>query len=179
MKAFDTTMTPAPENRVDLRIRANQRLAKLMRLQNDGVGWCGWDFDRTLVTYTGWKGPGHVGETIEPSLSALIQHLEAGDRVKIFTARIHPVLTVSLSSELTVVSGTSNGDFLAGREAFLAVQRWCIENLGHVLEITCVKDKACTVLYDDIAIQIIPNTGRRADGLPLSGPARPGVSDGT
>ena len=146
---------------------SNARFNRLLRHQKNGVGWFGWDFDRTLVKYDRWRGADHYGPNIQSAVDALIQHLDNGDNVKIFTARIHPILSVSLQGELSVKNGTSTGDFLVGQQAVLAVQRWCLSNLGHVLEITCVKDARCVALYDDIAIQVVPNEGRRADGKPF------------
>lgn len=44
------------------------------------------------------------------------------------------------------------------------IKAWCLEHLGQELEVTCSKDYGMILLYDDRAVQIIPNTGRRADG---------------
>jgi hypothetical protein len=169
---IDTMADPANYMPAHLQIiGSSSRFDKLLRHAEDGAGWYGWDFDRTLVKYDRWRGADHYGENIQAAVDALIQHLDKGDNVKIFTARIHPILSVSLYSQMSVASGTSTGEFLVGQEAVRAVQRWCMSNLGHPLEITCVKDARCIAIYDDIAIQVVPNEGRRADGQPFHPPA--------
>lgn len=148
-------------------MRSNARYNKLILHEMNRANWYGFDFDRTLVQYHGWKGPGHVGENIQDLVDLLVMHMERGDFVKIFTARVHPILSVSLFGEMEVVKGATTGDFLVGQEAVRAIQRWCMTNLNHGLPITCVKDPQCLALYDDIAVQVVPNEGRRADGKPL------------
>ncbi len=68
--------------------------------------------------------------------------LAAGIEVRIFTARA--------SSSDPVVIGT--------------IQDWCEKHVGSRLIVTNVKDYDMIHIYDDRAIQIIPNTGHRADG---------------
>lgn len=65
---------------------------------------------------------------------------------------------------------------IAGREVRIFTARACIpeqvqpikdwlnKHLGHELPVTNVKDFSMIELWDDRAVQIIPNTGRRADG---------------
>jgi hypothetical protein len=45
-----------------------------------------------------------------------------------------------------------------------AIEAWCVRHLGRKLPVTCSKDYHMTELWDDRAVQIIPNTGQRADG---------------
>ena len=45
------------------------------------------------------------------------------------------------------------------------IDRWCLKHLGEALPITCIKDMRMTELWDDRAIQVVPNTGARADRL--------------
>ena len=44
------------------------------------------------------------------------------------------------------------------------VQQWCKKHFGRELPVTNVKDFAMDCLWDDRAIQVIMNTGKRADG---------------
>ena len=44
------------------------------------------------------------------------------------------------------------------------VKAWCKEHLGCELPVTCVKDFGMYELWDDRAVQVIPNTGERVDG---------------
>jgi hypothetical protein len=49
-------------------------------------------------------------------------------------------------------------------QAARAIQEWCLKNVGIVLPITNQKDYAMTELWDDRAVQVVQNTGERADG---------------
>jgi len=104
-------------------------------------GWIGVDLDGTLARYDGWKGIEHIGEPVPLMLQRVKEWLAEGKTVKIFTAR--------------VANGTP------------AVQRvchWCEQHFGQRLEVTNVKDMKMIELWDDRAVQVIPNTGERADG---------------
>jgi hypothetical protein len=107
-------------------------------------GWIGVDLDGTLARYDGWQGIDHVGEPIAPMVERVRLWLAKDQKVKIFTAR------VSAESE---------------REAVVAaIHRWLREQGLPALEVTNVKDFGMIECWDDRAVQIIPNTGRRADG---------------
>ena len=73
------------------------------------------DFDGTLATYDGWKGPASVGEPIIPMLRRVLDWLTHGKDVVIFTARA--------------------GD----PAAVAAIKKWCMEHIGRELEVTNVK----------------------------------------
>jgi hypothetical protein len=51
------------------------------------------DFDGTLATYDGWKGPEHFGEPIKRTIDALKKEKENGSRIIIHTCRTNPKLT--------------------------------------------------------------------------------------
>lgn len=109
---------------------------------SDHNGWIGVDFDGTLAHYTGWKG--HEFEAMGPPIPAMMERvkrwLAEGKVVKIFTAR-------------------------AGiPEQIPAVRQWLeTHGIGH-LEITNIKDRFMWQLWDDRAVQVEINTGRRVDG---------------
>lgn len=42
------------------------------------------------------------------------------------------------------------------------IERWCLEHIGIVLPVTNVKDYGMIELWDDRAVQVIPNTGEPA-----------------
>lgn len=107
-------------------------------------GWIGVDLDGTIAHYDGWKGVEHIGKPIPKMVERVKQWLKDGISVKIFTAR---------------VCHDPDGEILRHIEA------WCQEHLGQILPVTNQKDFAMVELWDDRAIQIIPNTGRRSDGL--------------
>lgn len=106
-------------------------------------GWIGVDLDGTLAEYGGWLGPGHIGKPIPLMVSRVRSWLEDGVTVKIFTARV----------------AFGDRDNCAP-----AIQDWCREHIGQALEVTCTKDYGLVELWDDRAVQVVPNTGRRADG---------------
>jgi len=107
------------------------------------VGWIGVDLDGTLAEYGEWQGEDHIGEPIEPMVKRVRDWLDEGIEVKIFTAR------VAEDEEGTV------------REL---VEKWSEKHLGQKLQVTNKKDHEMLELWDDRAVQVIPNTGKRADG---------------
>ncbi|HLN78421.1 MAG TPA: hypothetical protein VK204_15345 [Nocardioidaceae bacterium] len=111
-------------------------------------GWIGVDLDGTLAKYEGWRGVDHIGEPV-PLMAARVRRWIAGGLdVRIFTAR---------------AAKTQKPRDRA--MAIAAIEGWCLKHLGAVLPITSEKDFAMVELWDDRCVQIIPNTGKRADGL--------------
>jgi hypothetical protein len=74
--------------------------------------------------------------------------LAAGQHVKIFTARVceHGRLDDSDGEPKTV-------------DVITPIENWCLKHLGQKLPVTNVKDYYMIELWDDRAIQVIPNTG--------------------
>ncbi len=116
-------------------------MAKLEQLWGDG--WIGVDLDGTLAHYDEWSGPDHIGDPIEGMEVRVRAWIAVGRRVKIMTAR-------------------------ADREEnILPIQNWLVRNKfvwedGTPLEITNKKDFQMIQLWDDRAVQVIPNTGMTA-----------------
>lgn len=108
-------------------------------------GWIGVDLDGTLARYDGFKGVDHIGEPIPLMVARVRKWLAKGENVRIFTARMH-------------------GHGLGGQDVVTPIEQWCEKHLGKKLPVTCSKDFGMLELWDDRAIQIIPNTGLRADG---------------
>lgn len=104
-------------------------------------GWIGVDLDGTLAHYDHWNGIDHIGAPIPLMVERVKTWLAEGKTVKIFTARV-------------AAEGLEKGFAIA------AIQDWCQEHLGQVLEITNVKDFAMIECWDDRAVQVVPNTGR-------------------
>lgn len=113
------------------------------------TGWIGVDLDGTLAFYDEWRGPEHVGAPIMPMVERVRAWLTEGRAVKIFTARI----ACSLEQQIPV------------REA---IYKFCREQFGTTLPITCSKDFAMIELWDDRCVQVIPNTGRTIADARLS-----------
>jgi len=110
-------------------------------------GWRGVDLDGTLAEYgTEHQNGALVGKPIMPMVLRVRRWLVHGDDIRIFTARANP----------------SNPN-LAHNLA--AIDAWCEEQFGRKLPITCQKDFMMVELWDDRAIQVEFNTGRRMDGV--------------
>lgn len=105
-------------------------------------GWIGVDLDGTLAQYDHWRGEEHIGDPVPRMLERVKEWLAAGIEVRIFTARI---------SE--------------SESARPWINAWCEKHLGVVLTVTCKKDYGMVELWDDRAVQVVPNTGERVDGL--------------
>jgi hypothetical protein len=103
-------------------------------------GWIGVDLDGTLAHYEGWRGVEHIGEPVPAMLARVLDWLDQGVSVKIFTARA----------------------FGEDPAAIAPIQAWCEKYLGRILPITCTKDFGMVELWDDRCVQVEPNTGRVA-----------------
>lgn len=114
-------------------------------------GWIGVDLDGTLAKYDRWISESHIGEPVEPMVRRVKQWLAEGVEVKIFTARVH--------GHLKPLVGGGVADTIT------PIENWCKKHIGQVLDVTNQKDFGMVQLWDDRAVQIIPNTGQRADGL--------------
>ena len=108
----------------------------------------GVDLDSTLATFDEWEGPEVIGELIPRMGIRVRAWLAMGDRVDIFTARVHP----SHGPE-EVEIGTR------------AVKKWFVDLFGVEPIVTCQKDPEWEDIWDDKTVQVIPNTGERADGV--------------
>jgi len=111
-------------------------------------GWIAVDLDGTLAEYHGWKGALSIGPPIPLMAERVRAWLTAGRDVRIFTARACPGADPDVPD--AEIRGT--------------IERWCLEHLGTVLPITHEKDFGMVELWDDRCVQVVPNTGRRADG---------------
>lgn len=101
-------------------------------------GWYGVDFDGTLVKYPGTFDKFHaVGDPIPEMVNRVKEWLKEGRDVRIFTAR-------AASSDPGIIQ---------------EVRDWCLKHLGQELPVTCKKDFGLIELWDDRAIQVIPNMG--------------------
>lgn len=103
------------------------------------------DLDGTLAEYHGWVGPDHIGNPIPKMMRRVAGWLESGTLVKIVTARVSPI----------------KDDAKVCREE---IEQWLLKHLGIVLPVTHEKDHLMIELWDDRCVQVIPNTGERADG---------------
>jgi hypothetical protein len=105
-------------------------------------GWIAVDLDGTLAEYGGWKGADHIGEPIPAMAFRVRKWIADGKDVRIFTAR----------------AGVP--------EQVPPIQAWCEQHFGVALPVTATKDFAMVELWDDRAVQVEMNTGKRMDGRP-------------
>ena len=110
-------------------------------------GWIGVDLDGTLAEYGVWMGPGHVGPPVPRMVQRVKAWLAEGREVRIVTARANPI------------------DYTPAQyvTAMTTVEEWCEKHIGRRLPVTCSKDYRMVELWDDRAIQVIPNVGLRVD----------------
>ena len=103
-------------------------------------GWIGVDLDGTMAFYDGWKGHTHIGEPIAPMVRRVQLWLTMGRDVRLFTAR-----ACLPEAELD--------------EFIDAWNVWAEKHIGQRLVVTSTKDFQMSELWDDRAVQVIPNTG--------------------
>lgn len=126
---------------------------------NKPRGWIGVDFDGTLAEYGTWVSPTHCGQPIEPMLDRVKRWLAEGREVRIFTARVWPIVEQITPDLRLAVEYAPTDRAVQAVAAAEAIRDWCRRHVGQVLTITCVKDFAMVELYDDRCVQVRPNTG--------------------
>ena len=99
------------------------------------AGWIGVDFDGTLAVSTPHMDIGELGEPVPKMLERVKKWLADGREVRLVTAR------TDLDS----------------------LRKW-LKRYGVSMPITNKKDHLMKELWDDRAIQVVQNTGERADG---------------
>lgn len=115
--------------------------------KRDRSGYIAVDLDGTLAEFHTWKGPYHIGAPIVKMQERVKKWLAEGIEVKILTARATPDM-----------------DGNADPAVVAAIRAWCKLHLGQGLDVTNAKTYDMIEIWDDRAVQVIPNTGERADG---------------
>jgi uncharacterized membrane protein (UPF0127 family) len=128
-----------PSTRTPTEVRA-----PILKLSEKGIEWVGIDLDGTLARYDGFKGKDVVGEPIPDMVNRVKRWLADGHTVKIMTARVADD---------------------PGGKAEKAIKAWCREHLGKELEVTNEKDCHMTKLWDDRAVQVEKNTGKKVAAI--------------
>lgn len=132
------------------------------------------DLDGTLAEWHGWPADGSIGAPIPAMVNRVKRWLAAGHDVVIYTARVWPLGThdeaeISYSRQSLDDLGfggiaiTRTERAMQAADQHFRVKAWCLEHIGQELPITCIKDPFIEEFWDDRAIGVIPNTGRRAD----------------
>lgn len=100
--------------------------------------WIGVDFDGTLAHYTSWHEQGQTpGAPIEPMVARVKRWLAEGIDVRIFTARADEPAQTGI------------------------ITCWLAKQGIPPLVVTNVKDKGLLELWDDRAVAVEKNTGKR------------------
>lgn len=107
----------------------------------DREKWVGFDFDRTLFKREDGDDIKTYGDPIWKNIELVKTYLVAGEKVKIFTARVAVDKPEDVLFQTELIQGA------------------CKQYFGQVLDITCIKDPNCIKIYDDIAVQVVPNSG--------------------
>ena len=114
------------------------------------------DLDGTLAEYGPWNG-GEIGSPVPLMLERVKKWLECGEDVRIFTAR------VGFGEGYSDISGRSDDAIFINEQRQL-IEVWCLKHIGQILPVTAIKTFATKEIWDDLAIQVIINTGQRIDG---------------
>jgi len=120
-----------------------------MSIQN---GWIGVDLDGTLAYYDEWRGIEHIGQPVPLMLARVKDWVAEGRDVRIFTARAYRMLYPVGTPEHT-----------EAQQVIRVIHDWLKLHQLPPLPVTCFKDFGMTELWDDRAVQILTNTGLRAD----------------
>ena len=112
-----------------------------MTKTKDNVAWVGVDLDGTLAEYHGKIHNYCIGKPIPRMMRRVRRWLRQGFRVKIFTAR------ACWPSQTRLV------------------RAWLRQHGLPDLEVTNRKDFCMLALWDDLCVQVVKNTGERADRL--------------
>lgn len=129
-----------------------EEMAKKDATNHDGSPWIGVDLDGTLAFYDHWRRWDHIGPPLQPMVDRIKGWLVEGKTVKIVTARFHN----DGRTERCRVTGVMFDSY----DVVQVIQNWTLEHIGARLPVTATKDLNMIELWDDRAIQMVPNTGR-------------------
>ena len=115
-------------------------------------GWIGVDLDGTLAIYDGWVAADHIGAPVPRMVQRVKAWLAEGRDVRIFTARVGHVPMGE--------PGRLDPELIRA-----CIEAWCVVHIGQALPVTAEKDLHMVELWDDRCVQVVPNTGLRADGV--------------
>jgi hypothetical protein len=111
--------------------------------------WYGFDLDKTLAEYPSKDGA-EIGAPIFNIVRVAKKYLLEGKDVRIFTARVSVIPGEEHDPEVGNARKIAN---------IRSIKAWCTKVFGRELPITCSKDRLCIELWDDRAVQVVPNTG--------------------
>lgn len=107
-------------------------------------GWFGFDLDKTIAVDEGGTRGGVIGDPIKPLIRRMKYYLRTGRKVCIVSARVHP-------SEIDC------------EPQRILIRNFLIQHIGEFyarqVDIRSDKDRHMIALFDDRAMQVIPNKG--------------------
>jgi hypothetical protein len=128
------------------------------------TGWIGVDLDGTCFTYHKWVGWNVFGEPIQPMIDRIRAWRAEGREVRVVTARVGLPIRYTNGAE-TYSSRLINtchitGEYFSDCMMISAIQDLLIKHVGERLPVQCYKDVHMIELWDDRAVQVVPNTGQ-------------------
>lgn len=120
-------------------------------MSNKTRGWIGVDLDGTLARYDKFLGLHVIGEPIRLMVDRVKAWLNEGRDVRIMTARVSQSIYRPRAEDVF--------------RTVCAIEDWCELHIGQRLKVTCIKDFEMTELWDDRAVQVVPNLGVRVDEI--------------
>jgi hypothetical protein len=111
--------------------------------------WVGFDFDKTLAHDEPGDMSGVLGTPIPAMVELAKAYIAAGVEVRILTARVWVPADERWKPELARECGVTR----------LKLMDWAERYLGKRVPVTCEKDPYMDHLYDDRAVEVVPNTG--------------------
>jgi hypothetical protein len=115
------------------------------------------DLDGTLAMYESGDfakyGGTRIGAPIPKMVERIKEWLAAGEEVRILTARVSEKHRLDVRVDENGVEDIRQ-----------AIEDWCLLHIGVRLPVQNFKDGYMKELWDDKAVQVIQNTGERADG---------------
>lgn len=104
--------------------------------------WYGVDLDGTFAYDNGWENGGAIGEPVPLMLEKVKVWLSEGKEVRVMTARVASI-------------------YEDREEQRKAVEDWTEKHLGVRLTVTAEKDGNMGEIWDDRAVQVVKNKGKR------------------
>lgn len=127
--------------------------------------WIGVDLDGTLARYPEndrglpWN---QFGDPVARMLTRVQTWVAKGKEVWIVTARVFPYIpgverhSLPWPTQICLITGET----FTVPHMVDAVQDWTLKHVGKRLPVTCAKDYQMVELWDDRAVQVVPNQGR-------------------
>lgn len=125
------------------------------RAKQKASGFIAVDLDGTLAEYHGWEAWNIIGPPIPAMVARVKQWLAEGYTVKVFTARLPYDQNPYAVTKCWVTSYEYTRN-----QMMHTIERWTQQAIGTRLQAINVKCSSMIELWDDRAIQVVPNTGQ-------------------